>query len=239
MTPDVIHSPTQPVRPAAPLSVLLRRVVGLTFVVAFVEVTVYMDVGRIYPGIMTGNTVQFGRSVALHQWENAALTGTAIGLFFCGCMCASLIRRYMKWPYWELMLMAAVLVVVTFARLSPALHHVVELPLVALALGMQGETLARFGGVSLQTLVVTNNMVKFSDAFIGRYVAVWLDRDRFEAKRPALKEVVLPGAAWLCYFLSAMLGAVIEHVSRFGLLLPIVVLLLTVYDLRHSRYDTN
>ncbi|KXV70804.1 hypothetical protein AD951_02200 [Acetobacter malorum] len=236
MTPDLTQPSTLPERPAAPLSVLLRRVVALTFVVAFVEVTVYMDVGRIYPGIMTGNTVQFGRSVALSQWENAALTGTAIGLFFCGCMCASLIRRYMKWPYWELLLMAAVLVVVTFARLSPSLHYVVELPLVALALGMQGETLARFGGVSLQTLVVTNNMVKFSDAFIGRYVAVWLDRSRFEAKRPALKEVVLPGAAWFCYFVSAMFGAVIEHISRFGLLLPVIVLLLTVYDLRHSRY---
>ncbi|WP_395372498.1 YoaK family protein [Komagataeibacter diospyri] len=226
-------------RPSPPLPVLLRRVVGLTFVVSFVEVTVYMDVGRIYPGIMTGNTVEFGRSVALHHWSNAVLTGSAIGSFFCGCMCASLIRRYMKWPCWELLLMAMVLLIVTFVRLSPTLQNLLELPLVALAIGMQGETLTRFGGVSLQTLVVTNNMVKFADGFIGRYIAVWLDRKRFERTRPTPKEVFLPGAAWLCYFISSMLGAIIEQISRFGLFLPIVVLFLTVYDLRHSRYAFN
>lgn len=36
---------------------------------------------------------------------------------------------------------------------------------------MQCETIARFGGVSLQTLVVTNNIIKFSDAITGRFIS--------------------------------------------------------------------
>lgn len=221
--------------PEPRLGMLLRRVIGLTFVVSFVEVTTYMDVGGVYPGIMTGNTVQLGRSVALHHWPNAALIGSAIGLFFLGCIGASLIKRFLSWAGWELVIMAAVLVLVSVVRLWPDLHHAVELPLVALALGMQGETIAKFGGVSLQTIVVTNNMVKFSDAFVGRYLAVWLDRARFGGKKPALKEMALPACSWLAYALSAMIGALVQQVWRFGLLLPAAVLMLVVYDLRAER----
>ncbi|RUT26377.1 DUF1275 domain-containing protein [Asaia sp. W19] len=216
------------------LAVLLRRVICLTFVVSVVEVTTYVDVGGIYPGIMTGNTVQLGRAVALHHWANAGSIGTAIGLFFLGCIGASLIKRFLSWPYWGLLIMAAILAVVSFIRLVPDLRLSVELPLIALALGIQGETLAKFGGVSLQTIVVTNNIVKFSEAFTGRYLLKWLGLVRPTDKRPALKEVALPACSWVTYVLSAMVGATIGQVSSLGLLLPVVVLVLTVIDLHRD-----
>jgi len=216
------------------LAVLLRRVICLTFVVSVVEVTTYVDVGGIYPGIMTGNTVQLGRAVALHHWANAGSIGTAIGLFFLGCIGASLIKRFLSWPYWGLLIMAAILAVVSFIRLVPDLRLSVELPLIALALGIQGETLAKFGGVSLQTIVVTNNIVKFSEAFTGRYLLKWFGLVRPTDKRPALKEVALPACSWVTYVLSAMVGATIGQVSSLGLLLPVVVLVLTVIDLHRD-----
>ncbi|WP_336761854.1 YoaK family protein [Asaia sp. VD9] len=216
------------------LAVLLRRVICLTFVVSVVEVTTYVDVGGIYPGIMTGNTVQLGRAVALHHWANAGSIGTAIGLFFLGCIGASLIKRFLSWPYWGLLIMAAILAVVSFIRLVPDLRLSVELPLIALALGIQGETLAKFGGVSLQTIVVTNNIVKFSEAFTGRYLLKWFSLVRPTDKRPALKEVALPACSWVTYVLSAMVGATIGQVSSLGLLLPVVVLVLTVIDLHRD-----
>jgi len=220
------------------LATLLRRVFCLTFVVAVVEVTTYIDVGGIYPGIMTGNTVQLGRAVALHHWSNAGSIGTAVALFFLGCIGASLIKKFLSWPYWGLLIMAAILFIVSFVRLSPGLRLPVELPLVALSLGIQGETLAKFGGVSLQTIVVTNNIVKFSEAFTGRYLLLWLGRVKPDGKRPALKEVALPACSWLTYVLSAMLGAWLGQSTNLVLFLTTIMLVLTVWDL-HRGHKIN
>jgi uncharacterized membrane protein YoaK (UPF0700 family) len=106
----------------------------------------------------------------------------------------------------------------------------VELPLLALAMAMQGETIARFGGVSLQTIVVTNNMVKFSDALVGRYLSA---PGRTEALKqvPELKDVLMPGLAWLTYSLGAATGATIIGLVRFPLLLPAIILVFVVIDL--------
>jgi len=208
-----------------PLSVLARRVVALTIVCGFVEMIGYMDVGRIYPAIMTGNTVQLGYFLSQSDWGHFLTIGYAIASFFVGCMIASLIRRHLQHPPLELVLMAAVLVVAGFVREDPALRAPVELPLLALALAMQGETIGRFGAVSLQTLVVTNNMVKFSDAFVGRYMS------RAGEKRPPLQEVLLPGLSWLTYSLAAAAGAEVATGLPYPFLIPAAVLLLVTVDL--------
>jgi len=231
--PDAISSAAEQ-KGDGSLAVLLRRVICLTFVVAVVEVTTYVDVGGIYPGIMTGNTVQLGRAVALHHWPTALSIGTAVGLFFLGCVGASLIKKFLSWPYWGLLIMAALLLVVSFVRLVPSLRLPIELPMVALALGIQGETLAKFGGVALQTIVVTNNIVKFSEAFTGRYLLAWLGRLKPGDKRPALKEVALPACSWVTYVLSAMLGAWLGQFTNLVLFLTTIVLVLTVWDLHRD-----
>ncbi len=208
-----------------PLPVLARRVVALTIVCGIVEVIGYMDVGHIYPAIMTGNTVQLGYTLSQSDWGHFLTIGYAIASFFAGCMIASLIRRHLRRPPVELALMALVLVIAGFVRLDPALRVPVELPLLALALSMQGETVASFGGVSLQTLVVTNNMVKFSDAVVGRYLS------GSGGKRPALQEAVLPGLAWLTYSLAAAAGAVADTGLTYPFLIPAALLLLVMVDL--------
>ncbi|NVN02739.1 MULTISPECIES: YoaK family protein [Asaia] len=232
--PPAAHAPGPDKKGEESLAVLLRRVMCLTFVVAVVEVTTYIDVGGIYPGIMTGNTVQLGRAVALHHWSNAASIGLAVGLFFLGCICASLIKKFLSWPYWGLLIMAVILFIVSFVRLEPALRLPVELPLVALALGIQGETLAKFGGVALQTIVVTNNIVKFAEAFTGRYLLFWMGRIRNSDKRPALKEVALPACSWITYVLSAMIGAWIGQFTNLVLFMTTIVLGVTVWDLHRN-----
>jgi uncharacterized membrane protein YoaK (UPF0700 family) len=208
-----------------PLPVLARRVVGLTIVCGIVEMIGYMDVGRIYPAIMTGNTVQLGYFMAQSDWVHFLTIGYAIASFFAGCMIASLIRRHLQHPPLELVLMAVLLVVAGFVRQHPALRVPVELPLLALALSIQGETVGRFGGVSLQTLVVTNNMVKFSDAVVGRFLS------GAAGKRPTLQETVLPGLSWLTYSLSAALGAEVDTGLTYPFFIPAAVLLLVTVDL--------
>lgn len=116
-------------------------------------------------------------------------------------------------------------------REHESLRLPVELPLLALALAIQGQVASKFGGVSLQTIVVTNNIVKFCDAFAGRYLM--FGRSGTEPV-PSLKEVMLPGAAWLTYTLSAALGALVYNLNLLHFLLPIIMLILVAIDLRRT-----
>ena len=212
---------------AVALRTSVRRVVMLTTVCGFVEVIGYSDVGNIYPAIMTGNTVQLGWSLANAQWARFGLLAYAIGAFFVGCMISSVIRRHLQRPPLELAFMAALLLIASVVRMHPALRVAVELPMLALALGMQGETVSRFGAVSLQTLVVTNNMVKFSDTFIGRF---W-GGSKANGKRPELAEVLLPGLAWLTYSVAAALGALAAQRMSLPFLIPAALLVFVTADL--------
>lgn len=221
-----MNTTTSPL-PSTTLRVSARRVVMLTAVCGFVEVIGYNDAGNIYPAIMTGNTVQLGWSLAVGQWSRFGILAYVIGAFFVGCMIASVIRRHLRRPPLELVIMAVLLVIAGFVRMHPALRVPIELPMLAFALGMQGETISRFGAVSLQTIVVTNNMVKFSDALVGRYMG----RKEDHPKRPDMTEFLLPGLAWLTYSLAAAVGAIIAQHMALPFLLPAVILILITADL--------
>ncbi|WP_213767671.1 DUF1275 family protein [Caballeronia sp. dw_19] len=227
-----MHATIQP--PAdLPLAVSLRRVVVLAAVAGYVEVIGFMDVGGIYPGIMTGNTVQLGMTFAKAQWARFGLIAFAVGLFFVGGIISSLIKRHLRRPPLELLVMAGILFVASVVRLHASVRIPVELPLLALAMAMQGETIATFGGVSLQTIVVTNNMVKFSDALVGRYLLGPAGQQSL--KVPELKEVLMPGLAWLSYSVGAGAGATAAAWLQLPLLVPAVMLVFIVADLLFTR----
>ena len=225
-TPAVTAAATTP----PPLPVLLRRVVALAAVAGYVEVTGFLDLGGIYPGIMTGNTVQLGLNAVRFDWSRLGLIGFAVALFFAGGVVASIIRRHLRQPPLELLLMAALLLLASVLRRHAGAHVPLELPVLAFAMAMQGETIASFGGISLQTIVVTNNMVKFSDMLVGRYLPA-RGADGTVAKPVALREVLLPGCAWLSYSVAAGLGALGAAWLGWPLLVPAVVLVLVVLDL--------
>jgi uncharacterized membrane protein YoaK (UPF0700 family) len=205
----------------------LRHVVALSVVAGCVEVIGYMDCGGIYPGIMTGNTVQLGLTSATAQWTRFALIAFAVASFFVGGIIASLIRRHLRRPAVELLIMAAVLLVVSVVRREIGWRVPVELPLLAIAMAMQGEAISKFGGISIQTIVVTNNMVKFTDALVGRYMTRRSGTDL----RVALPEVLLPGLAWLCYSVAAGGSALAATHFAFPLLIPAALLILLAWDL--------
>lgn len=224
--------------PAAPsLCVSLRRVIALAAIAGYVEVIGFLDIGGIYPGIMTGNTVQLGLTFARGQWPRFDLIGFAVALFFVGGIVASLLKRHLRRPAVELIVVALVLVVASVVRLRAGAGVPLELPLLGLAMAMQGETISKFGGVSIQTIVVTNNMVKFSDALVGRYVSGWFGRRPGETV-PSLADVLLPGLAWFFYSLAAGAGALAAGGLRLPLLVPAALLVLVAWDLLSTGQGT-
>ncbi len=238
-----MHEPARPAvalgapppSPASlPLAASVRRVAALSLVAGYVEVIGYMDVGGIFPGIMTGNTVQFGLTLARAQWARFGLIGLAIASFFLGGIIGSLIRRHLRRVPLELLLMAALLIAASVVRLRAPVRIPVELPLLAVAMAMQGQTISRFGGVSIQTIVVTNNLVKFTDALVGRYLS-GPRGTRPPNAEPAWQEVLLPGLAWRSDRIGAAAGATMAGLVALPLLLPAAILACVVVDLLKSR----
>jgi uncharacterized membrane protein YoaK (UPF0700 family) len=96
---------------------------------------------------------------------------------------------------------------------------------------MQGQTISRFGGMSIQTIVVTNNMLKCADALVGRYLP------EREKARASVSDFILPGCAWFTYVVGAGAAAFINDRFSLPFLVPAVVLVLTTVDLVLSSRD--
>lgn len=196
------------------------RLVGITAVCAMTEVVCYADAEHIYAGIMTGNTVQFGWAVASGDWAKAAPIGLAIGSFFLGCLIVGILRNHLKPVTRVYAAMAVVLVAASLVRLDPVLRLPVELPLLAFAVALQGEAFSGFSGVSLQTIVVTNNLVKFAKAVAARYINPSQDF----SKIPSREEVLVHGTSWVSYFIAAGIGGLLTYYVAYPLLVPILIL---------------
>jgi uncharacterized membrane protein YoaK (UPF0700 family) len=210
---------------------LIRRTAGLGFVAGFVNTVGFFDL-HVYPGIMTGNTVQLGISLARNDWHLFRLTALTIASFFVGGIAGSLIRRHLRRPPLELIVMAALLLTATAVRMRVNNAIALELGLLAMAMAMQGETISRIGTVSVQTVVVTNNLLHFADALVGRFLlAPEATKEQDTHSRATVTEVAIPGCAWASYSIGACAGALAIVTVRAPLLFPILVVVLLVVDM--------
>ena len=210
---------------------LIRRTVGLGFVAGFVNTVGFFDL-HVYPGIMTGNTVQLGIALARNDWHLVRLTALTIASFFAGGIAGSLIRRHLRRPPLELIVMAVLLLAATPVRTKASNAIPLELGLLAMAMAMQGETVSRIGTVTVQTVVVTNNLLHFADALVGRFLsAPAATVGQGTHPRPTATEVAIPGCAWASYSIGACAGALAIVTVRAPLLFPILVVVLLVVDM--------
>ena len=210
---------------------LIRRTVGLGFVAGFVNTVGFFDL-HVYPGIMTGNTVQLGIAMARSDWHLFRLTALTIASFFVGGIAGSLIRRHLRRPPLELIVMAALLLTATAVRTWVNNAIPLELGLLAMAMAMQGETISRIGTVSVQTVVVTNNLLHFADALVGRFVlAPAATKEQDTHSSATATEIAIPGCAWASYSIGACSGAFAIVTMRAPLLFPILVVVLLAADM--------
>jgi uncharacterized membrane protein YoaK (UPF0700 family) len=229
--------------PERAVAIAARRILSLGLVAGYIDALGFVDLHGIYTAAMTGNTVQLGLDLVRGEWAHFAVVGATLGAFFCGGLLSSFIRRRLTHPAFELLIMAALVSVAQAVRAFAPDRSAMELPLLAVALAMQGETISRFAGVPIQTIVVTNNLLKFADAIVGRYLSsekgvagprAALPRSalpRAGEPRPTRADVVLPGCAWLAYAVGAASGVWASGHLVLPLLVPVVLLAVATLDL--------
>ncbi|MBB4349385.1 YoaK family protein [Aliirhizobium cellulosilyticum] len=198
--------------------VTLRRIICLGLVGGYLNAIGFIDLGGLYPAAMTGNTTQLGVAVVKLEWMRVFLIGSTVFCFFAGGMLSSYLQRIIVHPSLELAFMILLVATAQFVRAVTNDPVPWELPLLACSMAMQGETLSRFSGSSLQTIVVTNTLLKFADALVGRYVKYG------KGGRTALGDVIVPGAAWVAYLIGAGLGVIASMFLQHALL-PAIFLL--------------
>ena len=209
----------------------VRRVVLLGLAAGYIECVGFTQLAGIFPGIMTGNTVQFGMAMAQNHWARALVVGLALLFFFVGALLASVLRQNLKRPAFGLVVMAGLLLGATVVRSVWGVDTHAELALLAFAMALQGQTVSKFGGVSVQTVVATNNLLKFADGLVGRYLRRLRPTGAPGPARPSFTDVVLPGSAWFGYVIGAAFGAFAVAGMMFPLVVPMLLLVGVAVDL--------
>jgi uncharacterized membrane protein YoaK (UPF0700 family) len=136
------------------IGIPVRHVLSLALVAGYVDALGFFDLNEIYTAAMTGNTVQLGVTVVREEWPRLAVAGATLGAFFCGGLFSSFICRRLPHPAILLVIMAPPLLAAQAVRLDAQNPAAIELSLLAMVMAMQGQTVSRFAGVPIQTIVV-------------------------------------------------------------------------------------
>jgi len=205
-------------RADAVLAPPLRRAALLCLAAGYVDAYGYVDLGGVFAANMTGNTVLLGISAARSQWAHSLPFALTLAAFFLGAMATAALKRFLDRTY--VALLAAAVLLAVAGRLG--LRADLILPLLAFAMGLQGAALNRFGGIPLQTVVVTSTLLNLADGCIHR----------------AWGPLLLHAAAWLTYGAGAVFAVLLS--ARFGipLVLPAIVLAVVAVDLALDRRRT-
>ena len=216
------HMPSQN---QANFSTIIRRIICLGLVGGYLNAIGFLDLGGLYPAAMTGNTTQLGLAIVKLEWSRVFLIGSTILCFFAGGMLSGILQRVLVHPALELLLMIVMVILVQIVRVEVSDPMPWELPLLAFTLAMQGETVTRFTGSTLQTVVVTNTLLKFGDGLVGRYI-------KYSAgDRAPIENVAIPGTAWLSYLAGAGLGVLASLYLSYPLVPSLIILTVLAIDI--------
>lgn len=204
----------------APLTRSALCVLSLGLIAGYVDAVGYVELHGIFTAAMTGNSTTFGIALADRDWVRTSAVGIVLGLFFCGALGASLLRRALPAYRHEWLWMAGLLIVAQGVHWSHAAGSSsrVETLLLAVAMAMQGEALSRFSGVSVQTIVVTNNIVKFADNIAGFLFGLWRGKSGFTLAS------ALPGLGWGGCIAGAFLSVFAREATSGFFLMPVPLL---------------
>ncbi len=200
---------------------LLLRAVGFCLVAGYVDAIGYTELGGVFAANMTGNSVLMAVAAVRGEWARTASYGMTLAVFLAGALAACAVRRWSRRP--ALALAGAALVL--FAALFLRLDHTARLALLALAMGLQGGAVIRFGSLSLQTVVVTGTMVRLADGLAAR---------AFPAA-PGTDSVRIDAAAWGAYVAGAACAMLAAAITARPLLPAVVLMVVLAADVARDR----
>lgn len=187
----------------------------LAIVAGYADAIGFLTFGA-FAGAMTGNTVLLGIALAGAQYADAAQSAIIIAAFMVGVAFSAVLGSRVP--------LAAVLGIEAAAIVGAALiaPHFAA-PVLAFAMGLQNATMTRFSGTSLNTVVLTGNLQKMIQGFLGRFTG---------SPKPARSGSAEAGSAasatiafvWLAYLGGVAAGAFADRLLAYPLL-PVVALL--------------
>jgi uncharacterized membrane protein YoaK (UPF0700 family) len=203
MRRDMSHGRIVAIAPARPLRAgwAPMRAILLCLAAGYADAFGYLRLGGIFTANMTGNSVLLAIAAARRDAGQAAACGLVLAAFLAGALLAALLRRQLVDRRAPALLLAALLLA------AAALLPLAGLPAwpgwllaagLALAMGLQGASLGRFGGTALQTVVVTGTLLRLAELMAGV---------RPPAAAPDSRPLALMAGAWLAYAGGALLGA--------------------------------
>lgn len=216
-----------------PIAVSARRVFILCLVAGYVDALSFVDLGGVFAGAMTGNTTHMGASFVQGNWSHGFLLVGALAIFFASAVLTSLAR--LLWlPAYGIMFMT-ILMVLAQAAHSSAYRYWGEFLILPALLAVQGETIAKFSGTPMPTIVITTNLLKAASG-----IATWLAA-KFKPARvkfPLSGSILLPGLSFLSFFMGAVMAALgLALHGSFPFLWPLPFLGLLYWDVWRTERD--
>ncbi|MFT9296564.1 MAG: YoaK family protein [Gluconobacter sp.] len=220
-----------------PIAVSARRIFILGLVAGYVDALSFVDLGGVFAGAMTGNTTHMGASFIQENWSHGFLLVGALAIFFASAILTSLAR--LLWlPAYGIVFMTILMVLAQAAHSSPY-RYWGEFLILPTLLAVQGETIAKFSGTSMPTIVITTNLLKAASG-IATWVAAKLAPSR--VGNPLSGSILLPGLSFLSFLMGAVMAALgLAMHGSFPFLWPLPFLALLYWDVwrteRDGRYE--
>lgn len=221
-----------------PVSISARRVLILGLVAGYVDALSFVDLSGVFAGAMTGNTTHMGASFISGNWQHGLLLMGVLGVFFLAAILASLMRLLWS-PACGVMVMT-IFMVLAQAVQGSSLRYWGEFLVLPALLAVQGETIAKFSGTPMPTIVVTTNLLKAASG-IAEWMASWIAPDR--NIRPIAGSIFLPLLSWGAFLAGVMAAATgLALHGSFPFLWPVPFLVFRYRDIwqtERSGQDDN
>ncbi|MCX2562035.1 YoaK family protein [Acetobacter farinalis] len=221
-----------------PVSISARRVLILGLVAGYVDALSFVDLSGVFAGAMTGNTTHMGASFISGNWQHGLLLMGVLGVFFLAAILASLMRLLWS-PACGVMVMT-IFMVLAQAVQGSSLRYWGEFLVLPALLAVQGETIGKFSGTPMPTIVVTTNLLKAASG-IAEWMASWIAPDR--NIRPIAGSIFLPLLSWGAFLAGVMAAATgLALHGSFPFLWPVPFLVFLYRDIwktERSGQDDN
>ncbi|WP_395495009.1 YoaK family protein [Acetobacter sp. KSO5] len=216
---------------SAPVLASARRILLLGLLAGYINALSFIDLGGMFAGAMTGNTIHMDATLAAGNWPHGLQVAELILVFFLTAILAACLRL-IALPVYGFVIMAVLLVIAQSVHGAPNQVRYECLVLPAL-MAIQGQTLARFSGNAIQTVVITSNLLKCAAAF-----AAWLMSclPGSAVPRPPRSAIFLPGLSWVAFLMGAATASIaLSLKSSLPFLWPLPLVALLCWDISRAE----